>query len=53
MTVTMTKIHCRDAASIVQQPTAENNFTTIIELNDDQSPGSDWYEVKLDFKARR
>ena len=51
MTVTMTKIHCRDLASIVQQPAAKNDFTTIIEFNDDQSAGSDWYEVKLMFKG--
>jgi hypothetical protein len=52
MTVTMTKVHCRDSASVVQQPEAGNQFTTVIELNDDQSPGSDWYEVKLVFHAK-
>jgi hypothetical protein len=52
MTVTMTKVHCRDLASIVQQPEAANDFTTIIELNDDQSPGPDWYEVKLVFRTK-
>jgi len=49
MNVTLTKIRCREDASVVQQPSAENDFTTIVEFNDDQIGGADWYEVKLTF----
>jgi hypothetical protein len=49
MNVTLTKIRCREDASVVQQPSAANDFTTIVEFNDDQIGGADWYEVKLTF----
>ncbi len=51
MVVTLEKIRCRENASVVQQPTAENDFTTIVEFDDSRTGGADWYEVKLTFGA--
>jgi hypothetical protein len=50
MVVTLEKIRCRENASVVQQPTAENGFTTIVEFDDSRTGGADWYEVKLSFE---
>jgi hypothetical protein len=52
MTVTLQKIRCRENASIVQEPTADNDFTTVVEFNDDATPGSTWYEVKVTFMPK-
>jgi RNA polymerase sigma factor (sigma-70 family) len=49
MVVTVEKIRCRENASVVQQPSAENDFTTIVEFDDSRTGGADWYELKLTF----
>jgi hypothetical protein len=49
MVVTLEKIRCRENASVVQQPSAENDFTTIVEFDDSRTGGADWYELKLTF----
>jgi hypothetical protein len=49
LVVTLEKIRCRQNASIVQQPSAENDFTTIVEFDDSRTGGADWYELKLTF----
>jgi len=42
-------ISARDSASIVQAPSIDNEFHTIIELNDNPSGGAEWYEVIVVF----
>jgi hypothetical protein len=45
---TLTPVEVRVAASVVQQPAAENDFTTIVELDDTDEAGSDIYVVELE-----
>ena len=52
MQVTLEKQKCRGDITIIQQPSAENDFTTIVEFDDNAPPGPDWYEVKLTFVAK-
>jgi hypothetical protein len=49
--VTLTVVKVRDSLSIVQAPNAGNGYTTIIEFNDNQSPGATWYEAKLTYNT--
>lgn len=49
MLATLQKIHCRGAATILQQPSADNDFTTIVEFDDNSAAGVSWYEVKVTF----
>jgi hypothetical protein len=53
MDVTLTKIRCRENATIVQQPAPDNDFTTIVEFDDTHSGGPAWYEVKLTFTPQK
>lgn len=41
----------RGSVRIVQQPDTKNNFTLIIELDDNSLDGADWYEVHLNYKV--
>ena len=47
-TVTLIPFDVRDSATIVQQPLASNDYTLIVELNDNVSSGGYWYTVDLD-----
>ena len=39
----------RGAASIVEQPSAANDFTLTLLLDDDAAGGAEWYDVTLDW----
>lgn len=41
-TVSITKIEGRGKATVIQQPTAENDYTAIIEVHDDRGGASDY-----------
>lgn len=45
-------IQARGRASIVQQPQADNDYTLIIEVNDNELEGADWYELTLHYLTR-
>jgi hypothetical protein len=49
--VTLKVINARDSMTIAQLPTASNNFTTLLEFNDDPSAGAAWYEGLLTFDS--
>ena len=42
--------HDRGSVTIPQQPSAQNNFTLSILLDDDSVPGAAWYQVELRLK---
>jgi hypothetical protein len=42
-------IQARESISVYQYPAADNQYTTIIDFNDDGWGGADWYQVKLTF----
>lgn len=42
-------IRARDSASVYQYPDLDNQYTTIIDFNDDPGGGADWYTVTLTF----
>ena len=48
-TVELTIVQARWSASIVQQPDAANDYTLVLEFNDDPPAGADWYEVALTY----
>jgi hypothetical protein len=49
-TVTLTTIQQRDGdPTIIQQPLASNNYTLIVEFNDNPSGGAYWYIIELNF----
>jgi hypothetical protein len=50
-TVQLTIKQARYMASITQQPSAANNYTLIVEFNDDPPPGPDWYDVVLTYQS--
>lgn len=39
----------RERVAVVQQPTSENNFTMILEVDDRYSDGADWYDINLNY----
>jgi hypothetical protein len=41
----------RGQVAIVQQPEAGNDFTLILELNDNAEGGADWYEITLHYES--
>ncbi len=43
----------RGRVFIVQQPQAENEYTLIVELNDNDLEGADWYELSLEYLTRK
>jgi hypothetical protein len=47
-TVGLNIIQARDSVSIVQQPAAANNYTLIVEFDDNGPGGADWYIIELD-----
>lgn len=47
-TVDLRLIRSREATTVVQQPTASNDFTTVIEFDDVNSLGPAWYIVEFD-----
>ena len=49
--VTLTVITARDSLTIAQLPTASNDFTTLLEFNDDPSGGAAWYEGLLTYAS--
>jgi hypothetical protein len=49
MTVSLQKIRCRGEATIAQQPSADNDFTTIVDFDDNVAGGAAWYQVTLTF----
>jgi RNA polymerase sigma factor (sigma-70 family) len=49
MTVSLQKIRCRGDATIAQQPSADNDFTTIVDFDDNAAAGAAWYQVTLTF----
>ena len=51
--ISLRKIQARNNVSIVQLPTAANNFTLIIEFDDNPPPGDDIYVVGIDFVIDR
>jgi hypothetical protein len=52
-TVTLDIIQARAGVSIVQQPDADNDFTLVVEFNDNGPSGPDWYEIDLTYRWRR
>jgi len=52
MTLSLKEIQVRDQVSIVEQPSAGNNYTLIIEFNDNSSGGADWYTIEFDFECQ-
>ena len=51
MTVVLREIAVREEVSIIQQPSAGNDYTLIIEFNDNEPGGADWYTVEFDFEC--
>ena len=49
--VTLTAITARESLTIVQSPGPSNDFTTILEFNDDVDIGQAWYEGLLTFAS--
>jgi Putative peptidoglycan binding domain len=47
--VTMNKIRGRGQIRLLEQPTASNNYTAVVQVNDQATPGSGWYEFTLDW----
>jgi hypothetical protein len=48
MTVELRIIQSRSETSIVQLPSFDNDFTLIIEFNDDPPSGGEWYIIEID-----
>jgi hypothetical protein len=46
-TVTLQKIRGRGTITVVQQPAADNDFTAIVDFDDNIAGGAAWYEVKV------
>jgi hypothetical protein len=47
--VTMNKVRGRGQIRLLEQPTASNNYTAVVQVNDQATPGSGWYEFTLDW----
>jgi hypothetical protein len=50
-TVNLNVIQARDSVSIVQQPSLINNYTLIVEFDDNGPGGAAWYIIELDFPS--
>lgn len=48
-TVLLQVVQGRGSIHIVQQPATDNDFTLIVELDDNPLAGADWYEVNLTY----
>jgi basic membrane lipoprotein Med (substrate-binding protein (PBP1-ABC) superfamily)/fibronectin type 3 domain-containing protein len=51
--VNLNVIQGRHEVTIVQQPSAENDYTLIVDFNDGPPGGADWYEVELSSNFQR
>ena len=49
-TVQLTSVQVRREASIVQQPSEANDYTLVVEFNDNSAGGSDMYTLRLDYR---
>ncbi len=49
--VVLTRAACRGSCTIVQQPSAEDGYELVVELDDDRICGADWYDVALTYSA--
>jgi len=47
-TVTFNAIQAREGLAILQQPSSGNDYSLILEFNDNVTGGGDWYIVELD-----
>jgi len=47
--VTLTKIRGRGNISLLEQPSAANNYTAVVQVDDQAIAGSAWYEFTLDW----
>jgi CubicO group peptidase (beta-lactamase class C family) len=47
MTVTLTPVRARGSISIYQRPTFENDYTLILDFNDNSAWYADWYEAQI------
>lgn len=50
-TVALNIIQARQSVTIIQQPSAGNSYTLIVEFNDNIPGGAAWYIIELDFAA--
>lgn len=48
VTVSVTKVKGRGSAQVVQQPTAENDFTAIVEIKDEKG-GAKEYQLEISW----
>ncbi|MCX5805963.1 MAG: VPLPA-CTERM sorting domain-containing protein [Proteobacteria bacterium] len=48
---TLTPLQARSSLWTVQSPNMANNYTTVIEFDDNGPPGAEWYEAKLDYTS--
>jgi Putative peptidoglycan binding domain len=47
--VTLRKIRGRGQIRLLEQPTSSNNYTAVVQVNDQEASGSAWYEFTLDW----
>ncbi|HEV2349161.1 MAG TPA: peptidoglycan-binding domain-containing protein [Terriglobia bacterium] len=47
--VNLNKVRGRGQIRLLEQPTASNNYTAVVQVNDQGTPGSAWYEFTLDW----
>jgi hypothetical protein len=49
--ITLRRIQSRHITTITQFPNGSNDYTLIIEFNDNFPPSSDWYIIEIDFPS--
>jgi len=47
--VTLTKIRGRGKITLIEQPSIQNNYTAVVQVDDQAIAGSAWYEFTLDW----
>ena len=47
--VNLRKVRGRGQIRLLEQPTASNDYTAVVQVNDQDTPGSAWYEYTLDW----
>lgn len=47
--VSLRKVRGRGQIRLLEQPTASNNYTAVVQVNDDGESGNAWYEFTLDW----
>lgn len=47
--VTMNKVRGRGQIRLLEQPTASNNYTAVVQVDDQSQQGNAWYEFTLDW----